>query len=208
MNNNPPARRIAAWDFDGTITERDTLGGFLVAFGGRRRFAASMSKRSAALARGVRDNIARDRAKELLIGDIVRGRTVADYEAAGRAYASGLDRRLRATSMTRVEQHRTDGDELVIVSASLDTYLQPFAALHGFVHVIGVTLAEHNGVLTGDFARPNVRAEQKATRLQEWIDETGGGTVRIWAYGNSSGDDHLLAMADHPTWVGKRAARN
>lgn len=207
MSQDTPSRRIAAWDFDGTITERDTLGGFLVAFGGRRRFAASMSRRSAHLARGLRNDVARDRAKELVIGDIVSGHTVAAYEAAGREYASLLDRRCRAASMDRVAQHRADGDELVIVSASLETYLRPFAEAHGFAHVIGVTLAERDGVLTGEFARPNVRAEQKASRLQEWINETGGGPAEIWAYGNSSGDDHLLAMSDHPTWVGKRADR-
>jgi phosphoserine phosphatase len=27
----------------------------------------------------------------------------------------------------------------------------------------------------------------------------------LWAYGDSAGDEALLARADHPTWVGRRA---
>jgi len=29
----------------------------------------------------------------------------------------------------------------------------------------------------------------------------------LWAYGDSAGDEELLALADHPTWVGRRAGR-
>ena len=32
-------------------------------------------------------------------------------------------------------------------------------------------------------------------RLQAWL---GGGAVELWAYGDSAGDDELLAAADHP----------
>ncbi len=46
---------------------------------------------------------------------------------------------------------------------------------------------------------PNVRGPEKAVRLRSWL----GGDVpeMLWAYGNSSGDTELLAMADAPVWV-------
>jgi phosphoserine phosphatase len=34
----------------------------------------------------------------------------------------------------------------------------------------------------------------------------GGAATELWAYGDSAGDRELLAMADHPTRVGRRAA--
>ena len=43
-------------------------------------------------------------------------------------------------------------------------------------------------------------------RLREWFDDRPA--TELWAYGNSSGDEALLAMADHPMWIGKRADRN
>ena len=60
-----------------------------------------------------------------------------------------------------------------------------------------------DGRATGSLARPNVRGEEKANRLHEWLD--GRAIEEMWAYGNSSGDEALLAMSHHPTWIGKRA---
>ncbi len=203
-------RGVAAWDFDGTITERDTLGGFLVHLAGRRKVGAALARHSAALGRGLRDDAARDAAKELVIGDLVRGRSVDDVVAAGRSYAEQLPRRFRSEALERIEWHRTRAHEQVIVSASLVYYLEPLAEQLGFVGVLGVELAaDEDGRCTGRFDRPNVRAEQKAMRLREWLDGHDGAPrqLELWAYGNSSGDDHLLAMADHPTWMGRRAGR-
>ena len=101
--------------------------------------------------------------------------------------------------MARVAWHREQGHALVIVSASLLAYLEPFAADHGFDHVIGVGLeVGDDGRLTGRLTGPNVRGPEKEVRLRAWL---GDGPRTMWAYGNSSGDRELLAMADHPTWV-------
>ncbi len=42
---------------------------------------------------------------------------------------------------------------------------------------------------------------EKATRLREWLDGNGLPHAELWAYGDSSGDDDLLAIADHPVSV-------
>ena len=56
---------------------------------------------------------------------------------------------------------------------------------------------------SGSLARPNVRGPEKEARLRAWMAEREPyGT--LWAYGNSSGDRELLAMADRPTMVGRR----
>ena len=87
--------------------------------------------------------------------------------------------------------------------ASLDAYLRPFGAAHGFEEVIAVTLeSDADHVLTGRLARPNVRGPEKARRLDEWL--RGETPAYLWAYGNSSGDRELLAMADQPVWIGRR----
>jgi len=217
--DGPPG--LAAWDFDGTITQRDTLMGFLSFVAGRRALSAAAGRRVIALGRGLRDDASRDLAKERVIGDLMAGRALADVEDAGRRYAELLPAQFRPEALERIRWHSEQGHSQVIVSASLVYYLRPLAEDLGFVDVIGVELAvDDRGLCTGAFARPNVRGDQKALRLREWLDgtlsvsdlddgEDGGGLrrPRIWAYGNSSGDDALLAMADHPTWMGRRATR-
>ena len=87
-------------------------------------------------------------------------------------------------------------------------HLRPLARDFGFAEVIAVELAfdPDTDRATGDLLRPNVRGDQKAVRLREWLGDRPA--TELWAYGNSSGDDELLAMADHATWIGARAARS
>jgi phosphatidylglycerophosphatase C len=58
-----------------------------------------------------------------------------------------------------------------------------------------------DGRLTGAIAGANVRGPEKARRLDEWL---GGRGAVVYAYGDSEGDDDLLARADHPVRVDRR----
>lgn len=204
-----PAARVAAWDFDGTITERDSLLGFLEFVGGRAAVARALLAESPKLAAGIRSSDQRNAAKEGVLGRVLGGRAEADVIDAGVRYAATLPRGFRRASLDRIAEHRSRGDDLVIVSASLVYYLRPIAADLGFRDVIAVEMATgSDGRLTGALTTENVRKHQKATRLRAWVDDTyGDRPVELWAYGDSAGDDELLAMADHPTWLGRREGR-
>jgi phosphatidylglycerophosphatase C len=202
----PTPRRVAAWDFDETITERDTLVPFLTYIGGRRRLAAALARHAPLGAQGLRSTAQRDAFKERVLGTVLGGREQAEVEAAGLAYAKTLPKGFKRASLERIGHHRSNDHELVIVSASLVYYLRPIASDLGFHHVIAVDMeVGADGRLTGALVGPNVRKAEKAVRLTAWL---GDGDYELWAYGDSSGDEELLAMAHHPTWVGKRATRN
>ena len=50
---------------------------------------------------------------------------------------------------------------------------------------------------TGSLVGANCRGAEKERRLREWIDGEGIGSYVLYAYGDSAGDDQMLAMADH-----------
>lgn len=199
------ARRIAAFDFDGTLTRRDTVFPFLVRVHGQATVARAMARisRGAGRARFTPrpgDAHHRDVTKALVMRELFAGGDPARLAEQGEAYAKELTRQLRPSMVKQVEWHLETGHELVIVSASLAAYLHPLAAALSFDHVIGVELeVGTDGRLTGALVGPNVRGAEKATRLRAWLD--GEEPEVLWAYGNSSGDRELLAMADHPVWV-------
>jgi phosphatidylglycerophosphatase C len=58
-----------------------------------------------------------------------------------------------------------------------------------------------NGRLTGRLVGANCRGAEKARRTREWLRANGLAGAELWAYGDSSGDDELLALADHPLRV-------
>jgi HAD superfamily hydrolase (TIGR01490 family) len=199
-------RRVAAFDFDGTITRRDTLGPFLARVCGRARLYTELARRSPALGATLAGWRDRDLEKERLVGRLLAGRSQSALAEEGRQFAAWLERErpYRRESLDRLAWHRAEGHEIVIVSAGLDVYLDPLAPTLGIEHVLCTRLeADSNGTLTGRLHGANVRGAEKARRLQEWL---GDGAVELWAYGDSAGDREFLALADHPTRVGGRGA--
>ena len=198
---SPATRCVAAFDFDGTIAQRDSLGPFLVRVAGATGLARALvvhSPRIVGVALGRSD---RDATKEAVMMSVLGGRTADSVSGAGHAYADHLweQKKFRPEMMERLRWHRREGHEIVIVSASLDSYLTPLAPRLGVDHVISTSLEVNDrGLVTGRLAGGNVRGPEKANRLRVWL---GDGPVELWAYGDSSGDDELLAMADHPTRV-------
>jgi phosphatidylglycerophosphatase C len=195
-------RRVAAFDFDGTITKRDTMGPFLAQVCGKPRLYAELARRSPALAATLAGWRDRDVEKERLVGRLLAGRTHADVREQGRRFAALLEREqpYRSETLDRLAWHQGEGHEIVIVSAGLDVYLEPLAPTLGVQHLLCTRLeADETGVLTGRLLGANVRGPEKARRLQEWL---GDGPVELWAYGDSAGDRELLALADHATRIG------
>ena len=204
-----PDRTVAAFDFDGTLSRRDTLVPFLATAGGRRRFATVCGRLGVSGARRNVDVRDRDALKERMLRELFVGRREDDLREHGDRYAQRLlAEQLRPGVRRRLEDHRRAGHDVVIVSASLVYYLDPLADALDVQGVLAVEPEALDGVLTGELARPNVRAEQKALRLREWLGREAEDPledVELWAYGNSSGDHELLELADHRFWLGREA---
>lgn len=200
--NRPAAERcVAAFDFDGTLARRDTLVPFLARAAGPRRFARSLGVEGVSRLRS-RASLERNGLKENMLRHVFSGADPEALDTLGTAYAERIHRLIRPEMRDRLDWHRREGHEVVLVSASLAAYLRPLAGRLGIDHVIAVELeVGADGRLTGAMVGPNVRGEEKAIRLRAWL---GDAPVVLWAYGDSRGDEALLAMADHPTWVGRR----
>ena len=163
---------MAAFDFDGTLTYRDVLVPFLVGLGGRREAARSMGRSGLTLAR--QRARTRDDAKAAMLRHVLRGRSAADVEAAGAAYAARSRPQLRPDAVERIEWHRARGHLVLLVSASLGVYLRPLAETLGLDGVEAVELvADDQGVLTGEMTGPNCRGPEKVVRLDRHLARAG-----------------------------------
>lgn len=193
---------IAAFDFDGTLARRDSMVPFLRRVRGTGRVVGA----TALAALRSRE---RDRMKVAAIGHLFRGVEAAELARLGREYVPTLVELLRPEMVDRLRWHQQEGHAVVLVSASLGVYLRPLAEHLGIDAALAVELVTGadgrlTGAVVGDL---NNRGPEKVARLQAWAAERFGpeADVELWAYGDSSGDDELLALADHPTWVGRRA---
>lgn len=205
-----PDQVVAAFDVDGTITRHDCVRPFLERVAGRRGLARAIARRPVASLTGAlrRD---RDAIKEIVVGGVLRGRSVADVEREGRRFAEHVHAELlRGDVVERLRWHQRMGHRTVIVSASLRPYLEPLAAALGIERAVCTDVvrdAADPGRYGDRLDGGNCRAEEKAVRLRAWLADEGLLGAELWAYGDSRGDRELLAMAHHPVWVAGTTVR-
>lgn len=193
-----PRRTIAAFDFDGTLTRCDTLPRFIVHAIGRRRFMWAMMRTLPWLAAYRMGLYSNSRAKERLLGACFRGMPKRQFTDAATSFSSTiLPSLLRRETVDALDRHIDEGHTVYIVSASLRDWIEPWAATHGVTKVLATEAAsDSSGRLTGRFARPNCHGREKVNRILEA--EPDRHSYRLVAYGDSSGDTPMLAMADEP----------
>ena len=194
----PPV--VAAFDVDGTLTTGDCVTPFLRRAAGRRLWTTLLRHPLALAAAAARRD--RDRLKELACSAL-RGIESTEIEHLGEAFAREVGAgRLRDDTVARLRRHRELGHTVIFASASLDPYLVPLGGSLGVDAVVCTVLERGaDGRLTGRLVGANCRGAEKARRVRDWLLENDLADAELWAYGDSSGDDALLALADHPLRV-------
>ncbi|GHT92293.1 hypothetical protein AGMMS49545_09630 [Betaproteobacteria bacterium] len=194
---------IAAFDFDGTITTRDTFLAFLVRAFGKPKLYGALFRLSGEALQVWLGHASRDRFKALLIGRLFPGQSVAELKRIGAEHAAVIASWCRPGALERIRWHKEAGHRLVMVSASLSFYLESIAAQLGFDDLLCTELAASEDVCTGALQGENCRAAEKVRRLQSLLGALDD--YEIYAYGDSDGDTEMLAAADHPAFRPFRA---
>jgi len=194
----PPV--VAAFDVDGTLTTGDCVTPFLRRAAGRRLWTTLLRHPLALAAAAARRD--RDRLKELACSAL-RGSESTEIEHLGEVFAREVGAgRLRDDTVARLRRHRELGHTVILASASLDPYLVPLGRSLGVDAVVCTVLERgKDGRLTGRLVGANCRGAEKARRVRGWLREHDLADAELWAYGDSSGDDELLALADRPLRV-------
>jgi HAD superfamily hydrolase (TIGR01490 family) len=184
---------IAVFDFDGTLTRRDSLLPFLMRLVGPWLPLRALRALPALAGHSI-GMVPNWKAKEDLFHAVLRGTGEADLNAVGARFAGEvIPRLLRPRAMERIREHQDKGDLVVLVSASLEAYLKPWGDANGFDVVAGTRLEVRDGVLTGRLEGANCWGLEKVARLRAAIGDVGGRHLTV--YGDGEGDRELLRMA-------------
>lgn len=184
------ARQIAAFDFDGTMTVRDSFTAFLRWRGGKRRFLKLAPATLAYAGHGDRGRLKAAAVRAFLAG-VPRERLERDAEAFA---AQWWNRLMRPDALERWRAHKAQGDFCVIVTASPELTVVPFARRLEADQLLGTPLVfSESGRVVGMDWLENCRSEEKVRRLRAAF----GPDVRLKAaYGDTSGDKEMLAIAE------------
>ncbi|MBW4030575.1 MAG: HAD-IB family hydrolase [Acidobacteria bacterium] len=200
-------RTVAAFDLDGTLTEGGSVFPWLRHVGGDATVARAATPLLVPLAIGaIRSGHWADSAKERLFQAVLAGRDLNQVTRASREFIlRHLREEGRAPVIARLRWHLAQGHDVVIVSASPQIYVDILVEEFKITGGLGTRLAvDDRGKLTGSYLGQNCRGTEKMRRLDEWITARGDDEEPvIYAYGNSRGDQRLLAGATHPFDAGK-----
>ena len=198
---------IAAFDFDGTLTQRDTLMPFLARGLGWPRFLLALLECSPWLAGFALRLIPNHVAKQKLLQVTLQKKTTAQMDDwTDRWLAHDFPGQLQSWTMARLAEHQQAGHCCVMVSASPDVYLTRVARQLGFDALLCTEMAVMDGQLTGLMKTPNCHGEQKVVRLKAWMAErfgTDDGADVGYAYGDTSGDKPMLQLAAQAFYCSK-----
>jgi phosphatidylglycerophosphatase C len=187
-------RPIVAFDFDGTLTWRDSFTAFLAWRTGAARYGFGLARLTpAAILYGLHRD--RGRLKAAAIGQFLGGLPRAELEADARRFATRWSARLlRPDALRCWNDWRSQGARRIVVTASPEILVAPFAQDLEADDLIGTRVAfDAEGRVTGALEGANCRGPEKVARLQAAL----GVDVRLEAaYGDSDGDREMLALAD------------
>lgn len=188
---------IAAFDFDGTITTKDTLFDFIIFYVGNIRFIIGLFILSPVLILFKAGIIKNSTAKEIMFSYFFKGQSADYFNDKCHSYADRIDKIIRKSTLDIIREHQHSNHKTLIISASVSNWIKPWAYRTGINEVISTEIEIKNGIVTGKFASPNCHGQEKVNRLlAKYPNRT---EYTLYAYGDSRGDKELLELADHPT---------
>ena len=184
-------RKVYAFDFDGTLTTRDTLLEFIRFACGAKAFVLGFLRHAHLLVLMKLKLYPNWKAKQRIFSYFFKGMDLKAFDSICQHFADDNRHLLRPKGIQAIEKAKAEGAELLIVSASIDNWVQPFFPQ---VTVLGTQIEVLNGSLTGRFLTKNCYGQEKVNRILALYPDRS--SYHLIAYGDSRGDKQLLSFAD------------
>ena len=184
-------KKIYAFDFDGTITTKDTLIEFIRYAKGSMALGLGFMRYAHLLVLMIIGLYPNYKAKQKVFAHFFKDTTLDDFNALCKAFAASSSHLLRPNAIEAINHAIKEGSEVLIVSASIDNWVQPFFPQ---VKVVGTQIEVIDGKLTGRFLSKNCYGQEKVNRILSLYPNRHD--YHLTAYGDSRGDKEMLAFAD------------
>lgn len=194
MSSTKVPETLAVFDFDGTITTKDSMLACCRFVAGSSAYVTGMILLAPMLLAMKAGLVSRQRTKEAFLSRFLKGKSREELQSMAEAFTEEiLVHLIRPQALSRIQQHKDQGHRLLIVSASLDIWLAPWAASQE-IPLLSSQGEFIDGIFSGKLTGENCRGAEKVRRITEYLGaDLPDHTI---AYGDSSGDTELLQWAD------------
>lgn len=184
-------KKIVVFDFDGTLTCKDSFVEFIRFACGQRALYLGFLRYAHVLVLMLLHLYSNEKAKELVFCHFFKGTSIAEFNALCQGFATSHSYILRTEGIKTLKQAEEDGAEVLIISASVDNWVSRFFPS---VRVLGTQIEVKDGYVTGRFLSSNCFGQEKVDRLLAVYPNRS--EYHLTAYGDSRGDREMLAFAD------------
>lgn len=186
--------KLAIFDFDGTITKKDSFEDFILCSQGGLKTLRGVLATSPALVSYLLGLMPNWQAKQKVFAHFFQGWETGQFNAAAVAYAKEkLPAIVRPAALDRLQWHKREGHRVVVVSASFENYLKPWCDSLGF-DLLATRVEVGEGRLTGQFASKNCYGDEKVQRIKAAYRLSD--FEFIYAYGDTRGDLPLKTISN------------
>ena len=186
-------KSIAFFDFDGTITTKDTLLEIIKFQKGSFRFYLGFILNAPFLILYKLKIISNQRAKERMLTHFFGKMSLSAFQEKCDAFALDVIPSLvRPKAMIEIEKLQSTNTDIVIVSASAENWIIQWCKKNN-LQLAGTRLETRGVQLTGKIDGANCYGEEKVRRIKERYDLCQ--YQQIYCYGDTNGDKPMLGLA-------------
>ena len=185
--------KLVLFDFDGTITNKDTLFTFTRFAVGDLRFYVGLLLLLIPLVLQKIKLLSAHKAKEIFLSYFFKGQPLIDFDKTCHQFTKiSLTECIRSQAITTIKSYQQSGSRIIIVSASPTNWILPWASSMG-IEVIATLLEINQGKLTGRLSGKNCNGDEKVQRIKEHLNLQNFSEIIV--YGDSAGDKQMLQLA-------------
>jgi phosphatidylglycerophosphatase C len=189
-------KKIAFFDFDGTITTKDSLLEFIKYAKGKWSFYLGFLLHSPYLIAYKLKIISNHRAKEKVLQFFFKDMPLEKFVSLCEGFsAEVLPDLIRPKAIEEIKRFSESGVHVIIVSASPENWILPWARMM-HAELLATCLEVKDGKITGKIQGNNCHGLEKIRRIKCAFNLSD--YDEIYAYGDSRGDEPMLALASHP----------
>ena len=186
--------KIAFFDFDGTITKKDSTIKFIRYLVGDIKFFLGVFLLLPFIVLYKVKIIKNNAIKQIIITYFFKGKDIIEFQKKSEYFSlNEIDPIIRKKALDKIFWHKENGHTIVIVSASIDLWLKPWCEKNNIM-LISTMLEIKDKTITGKTFKKNCHGPEKVKRIRELYDLSE--YKYIYAYGNSRGDHEMLNIAD------------
>jgi phosphatidylglycerophosphatase C len=186
-------KKLVLFDFDGTITTKDSFIEFLIFYKGIFRFVIGMIIMFPVLIAYAFKLIPNWKAKQVVLRHFIGNQNLNSFNSVCDSFSKKvLPKLIRPGALEAIRKYQLENCTVAVVTASAENWVAPWCQQNNIL-CIATQLEVINGAVSGNLCGRNCYGPEKVNRIRKQFLLTE--FDEIIAYGDSSGDKEMFSIA-------------